>query len=148
VFPSVVTALAADRQVAEVDGEVAAPSHKVAAEAPDGPAARLLDLLAASPYAPPSLAEAMRTAGTTSEMVRALAQRGDLVRLSDDVAFTKEAYDQAVFAVRELIATTGSVTVAQLRDRLQASRRPILALLEHLDSAKVTRRVGDARVLR
>jgi selenocysteine-specific elongation factor len=90
----------------------------------------------------------MRTAGTTSEMVRALAQRGDLVRLSDDVAFTKEAYDQAVFAVRELIATTGSVTVAQLRDRLQASRRPILALLEHLDSAKVTRRVGDARVLR
>jgi hypothetical protein len=40
------------------------------------------------------------------------------------------------------------VTVAQLRDRLQASRRPILALLEHLDSAKVTRRVGDARILR
>jgi selenocysteine-specific elongation factor len=148
VFPSVLTALAADRQVEEIDGEVAAPSHKVAAQAPDGPAARLLDLLAASLYAPPSLAEAMRTAGATSEMVRALAQRGDLVRLSDDVAFTKEAYDRAVAVVRELIGTNGSVSVAQLRDRLQASRRPILALLEHLDSAKVTRRVGDARVLR
>jgi selenocysteine-specific elongation factor len=148
VFPSVLTALAAERLVEEIEGEVAAPSHKVAAEAPDGPAARLLDLLAASPYTPPSLAEAMRTAGATSEMVRALVQHGDLVRLSDDVAFTKEAYDQAVAAARELIATTGSVTVAQLRDRLQASRRPILALLEHLDSAKVTRRVGDARVLR
>jgi hypothetical protein len=28
-----------------------------------------------------------------------------------------------------------------------ASRRPVLALLEHLDSQKVTRRIGDQRVL-
>jgi selenocysteine-specific elongation factor len=148
VFPSVLTALAEERHLEERDGQVAVPSYQVAVEAPDGPAARLLDLLGANPYAPPSLAEAMRSADATSEMVRALAQRGDLVRLSDDVAFTKDAYDQAVIAVRELIASTGSVSVAQLRDRLHASRRPILALLEHLDSAKVTRRVGDARVLR
>ena len=50
--------------------------------------------------------------------------------------------------MRELIAGSGSVTVAQLRDRLGASRRPVLALLEYLDSAKVTRRVGDVRHLR
>src|SRR2546427_12939252 len=90
----------------------------------------------------------MRTAGVTSEMVRALVQHGDLVRLSDDVAFTRTAYEQAVAAVKEAIATTGSVSVAQLRDRLGASRRPMLALLEHLDAAKATRPVGDARVLR
>jgi selenocysteine-specific elongation factor len=90
----------------------------------------------------------MRTAGATSEMVRALAQHGDLVRLSDDVAFTRSAYDEAVAAVKAAIANNGSVSVAQLRDRLGASRRPMLALLEHLDAAKVTRRVGDARVLR
>jgi len=108
----------------------------------------LLQLLGAEPFAPPSLAEAMRTAGATPEIVRAIAQRGDLERLSDDVAFTRDAYDRAVVAVRELIATTGSVSVAQLRDRLGASRRPMLALLEHLDAVKVTRRVGDSRVLR
>ncbi len=50
--------------------------------------------------------------------------------------------------MKELIAANGSVTVAQLRDRMGASRRPVLALLEHLDSQRVTRRVGDARVLR
>jgi len=38
--------------------------------------------------------------------------------------------------------------VAPLRYSMGASRRPVLALLEHLDSAHVTRRVGDARVLR
>jgi len=38
--------------------------------------------------------------------------------------------------------------VAQLRDRMGASRRPVLALLEYLDAQRVTRRVGDARLLR
>jgi selenocysteine-specific elongation factor len=108
----------------------------------------LLELLGAEPFAPPSLAEAIGTAGATPEIVRALAQRGDLERLSDDIAFTRDAYERAVAAVRELIATNGSVSVAELRDRLGASRRPMLALLEHLDTVKVTRRVGDARVLR
>jgi selenocysteine-specific elongation factor len=68
--------------------------------------------------------------------------------LSDDVAFTREAYTSAVAIVKELIAANGSVSVAQLRDRMGASRRPALALLEHLDAVRVTRRVGDARVLR
>lgn len=148
IFPAVVKALAEERRLEDRNGEVAAPSHEVAVEPSEGPAARLLELLGAQPFAPPSLAEAMRSAGTTSEIVRALAQRGDLVRLSDDIAFTRTAYDQAVVAVKEVIATAGSVSVAQLRDRLDASRRPMLALLEHLDAVKVTRRVGDARVLR
>ena len=77
-----------------------------------------------------------------------LLSRGDIVRLSDDVAFSKEAYASAVAMVREMINANGSITVAQLRDRMGASRRPVLALLEFLDSQRVTRRVGDSRVLR
>jgi selenocysteine-specific elongation factor len=108
----------------------------------------LLELLGRQPLAPPSLAEATRQAGASPEVVRALAQRGDIVRVGDDVAFTKDAYETAVALVREIISAGGSITVAQLRDRMGASRRPVLALLEHLDSERVTRRVGDARVLR
>lgn len=147
-FAAAVKTLIEEGRLEERNGEVALPDHRVALEAPDGPGGRLLELLGSQPYAPPSLAEAMRVAGAGQEVVRALAQRGDLVRLSDDVAFTRDAYAKAVAAVKDLIAFTGSVSVAQLRDRLGASRRPMLALLEHLDAAKVTRRVGDARVLR
>ena len=50
--------------------------------------------------------------------------------------------------VKEIVGINGSVTVAQLRDRMGASRRPVLALLEYLDALRVTRRVGDARLLR
>jgi selenocysteine-specific elongation factor len=89
----------------------------------------------------------MQRTGAGPEVVRALAQRGDIVRVSDEIAFTRDAHSKLVDAVKELIATTGSVTVAQLRDRMGASRRPVLALLERLDAEKVTRRVGDQRVL-
>jgi selenocysteine-specific elongation factor len=147
-FVQVVRALVEAGAVAERDSELALPAHTVELQAIDGPAARIVDELGRIPFAPPSLMEAMQKTGATVEVVRALERRGDLVRLSDDVAFTREAYSEAVAIVKEMAAGGGSVTVAQLRDRLGASRRPVLALLEHLDSQRVTRRVGDARVLR
>jgi selenocysteine-specific elongation factor len=146
-FAAVVRGLVEDGQVTERNGSLAAPAHSVAIEM-DGPAMKLVRLLEAQSFAPPSLAEAMQQTGADEEMVRALAQRGDIVRVSDDVAFSKDAYYAAVAIVKEIVASSGSVTVAQLRDRMSASRRPVLALLEHLDSERVTRRVGDARILR
>jgi selenocysteine-specific elongation factor len=146
-FPLVLASLVEEGSLKEVNGAIAAPGHRVAIASPGGPEARLLELLGAHPFAPPSLREAMEESAAGQEVVRALAQRGELVRLSDDIAFTREAYSQAVALVTDQIATTGSVTVAQVRDRMGASRRPVLALLEHLDSQKVTRRVGDQRVL-
>ena len=42
----------------------------------------------------------------------------------------------------------GSITLAQLRDELGTSRKFAQALLEHLDSERVTIRRGDEHVLR
>jgi selenocysteine-specific elongation factor len=146
-FSAALATLVAEGRLAERQGAIATPDHHVALDSADGPAGRLIDLLGQNPFAPPSLQEAMQQTGVGLEVVRALAQGGAIVRVSDDIAFTQDAYAKAVEMVKELVATTGSVTVAQLRDRMGASRRPVLALLEHLDAAKVTRRVGDHRVL-
>ena len=147
-YPSVVLGLAGDGRLVERDGWLAVPHHRVELETADGPAAELLRLIALEPFTPPSLTEALQRSGATPEMLRALAQRGDLVKVSEEVAFSKDAYAAAVELVKEIVAAQGSVTVAQLRDRMGASRRPVLALLEHLDAQRVTRRVGDARTLR
>ncbi len=147
-FPSVVKGMSDDGRVVERDGFLAVPGHRVELDVDSGAAAPLLELLSRQPLAPPSLSEATRQAGASAEVVRALAQRGEIVRVGDDVAFTRDAYETAVAIVRDIISDSGSITVAQLRDRMGASRRPVLALLEHLDSERVTRRVGDARVLR
>jgi selenocysteine-specific elongation factor len=147
-YASVVQGLLEDGTLVEQDGLLASPGHKARVETAGGPAHDLLELLSREPFSPPSLPEAMRQTGATDEMVRALAQRGELVRVSDDVAFTKDAYEAAVALVRKTVGSSGSVTVAQLRDLMGASRRLVLALLEHLDAQRVTRRVGDSRILR
>jgi selenocysteine-specific elongation factor len=141
--------LAGDGLVAERGGDVALPAHQVElAPVGEGPAPRLVELLGRTPFAPPSLPEAMRETGAGPEVLRALLKNGELVRLSDDVAFTREAYQAALAMVRQIVVDEGGVTVARLRDAMAASRRPVLALLEHLDAERVTRREGDFRTLR
>jgi selenocysteine-specific elongation factor len=148
-FGAVLTELVREGALAERGGEVGLPGHEVVIDpAEGGPAQRLLELLGRKPFAPPSLPEAMREAGAGPEVLRALAKGGALVRLSDDVAFTREAYAAALDLVRQIFAAEGEVTVARLRDAMAASRRPVLAFLEHLDAERVTRRDGDARTLR
>jgi selenocysteine-specific elongation factor len=60
-----------------------------------------------------------------------------------------DAIEQVRASVERLIAAEGGVTIARLRDELHISRRYAQALLEHLDAARVTRRLpDDRRVLR
>ena len=148
-FSVALVELARDGVLAEQGGELALPGHKVELDpAEGGPAQRLRELLGRAPFAPPSLPEALREAGAGPEVLRALAKRGEIVRLSEDVAFTRPAYESALELVRQIVAAEGGVTVARLRDAMGASRRPVLAFLEHLDAERVTRREGDVRTLR
>lgn len=98
------------------------------------------------PYTPPSLAEA--TALSDAEIVSALLYQGILVRLNEDVLFLRETYDEMVGRIIAHIKAHGSMTVAQVRDAFNTSRKYALAIMEYLDEKKVTRRVGDERVLR
>jgi selenocysteine-specific elongation factor len=107
------------------------------------------ELLAAfrkNPYTTPSVADSEAIVGT--EVLGALIQQGKLVQVSEDVLFLRETYDEMVKRVVEHIKERGSITVAQVRDMFAASRKYALALTEHLDERRVTRRVGDERVLR
>ena len=54
----------------------------------------------------------------------------------------------AIGTVIALIGERESATLAEVRDALETNRRSAQALLETLDRLGVTRRQGDARVLR
>jgi len=62
--------------------------------------------------------------------------------------FDHDALAEVQRRVVAAIERDGSLTLAGLRDELGTSRKFAQALLEHLDAARVTRRVGDERVLR
>ena len=114
-------------------------------ERPGVPEAALAELearLAAPPLQPPSLEAGDATA------VAALVEQGRAVRAGRDLAFTAAAFATARDAAVDIAGAGGSVTLAQLRDRLGISRRYAQALLEAMDANGITRRVGDERVLR
>jgi selenocysteine-specific elongation factor len=81
-------------------------------------------------------------------LARYLEEQGRLVRIGDGFAVGREAYDRALEALVEECAQAGSITLARFRDLLGTSRRPAQLLLERFDADGITRRVGDARVLR
>src|SRR5205085_12405893 len=79
----------------------------------------------------------------------ALRAAGRAVRVSRSLHYHPEALEQG----RELVLKLahhhgGAVTLAELRDELGTSRKFAQALLEYLDSARVTIRRGDSHVLR
>ncbi len=99
-----------------------------------------------APYTPPSAQDAEAAIGI--EAVNALVAQGTLVRLNDQVLLTPQALQTMHAWVVTTIQTHGAVTVAQVRDHFNTSRKYAVALLEYLDEKRVTKRVGDARVLR
>jgi selenocysteine-specific elongation factor len=75
-------------------------------------------------------------------LARFLEGEGRLVRVGDGYAISPAAYERA----RSVLAD--GITLAQLRDALGVGRKTAQMLLERFDADGVTRRVGDARVLR
>ena len=108
----------------------------------------LLERFRASPYTPPGVAEAETMVG--AEVLAALVEQGQFVRLGasgESIIFLKETYDEALASIVTYLREHGKITAAEARDVIGTTRKYILPLLEHMDLLKITRRIGDERVL-
>jgi selenocysteine-specific elongation factor len=94
-----------------------------------------------NPYSPPGdfIPEA--------DLVNMLVEQGTVVKVSDGIIYASSAYNKMVAEIKSYIESSGKVTLGQVRDMFGTSRKYAQALLEFLDRQKVTRRVGDDRVL-
>jgi len=77
-----------------------------------------------------------------AQLARFLEEQGRLVRVGDGFAISPEAYERARAVLSD------GITLAQFRDTLGVGRKTAQLYLERFDADGVTRRVGDARVLR
>ena len=82
------------------------------------------------------------------ELLAFLEEQGEIVRVSESVVFAADAYQEMKERITAHLRQEGNITLAQVRDMFGSSRKYAQALLEHLDSERITRRVGDTRVLR
>ena len=142
-FVPVARALTAAGIAAEEGPSVRLPAHTVTLdERLLAEADRYIAALAASPYSPPP------DIAIDAELQNYLLEEGRIVRASPEVVYTKGAFDEMVAKVTDLLKSKGSVTIADVRDMFGTSRKYVLALLEQMDQHRITRRVGDDRVLR
>ena len=149
--PAVVRTLREGPVGSEGGEDGAPPAEPVPRPAPSAPAPLSADALALerrlreAGTAPPS----ERELGALAAHLPELRAAGRAVRVGRSMYAHPEALDRLANRVREMIDERGEVTLASLRDELGGSRRYAQALLEHLDAARVTRRLpDDRRVLR
>jgi selenocysteine-specific elongation factor len=140
--------LIADGRVVQRGSALALPSHVVRL-GPDDEArwTKARAALAGAPLQPPSVQQLESEYGIGRELLAAVAERGDIVRVGDHAAFLPEAVARFAETVVAELETAKSITVGRARDLSGSSRKHVLPLLQYLDDEGVTRRQGDDRIL-
>ena len=135
--------LSEESAVVEDNGLVRTPDHRVElSESQQTQIEEYLATLSAEPWSPPT------DRPVDPELLAHLQERGDVVKVNETVVFTTAAYEDMAGRIVDHLKANGSVTVADARSIFDTSRKYVLPLLEYLDQQRITRRVGDERVLR
>lgn len=102
-----------------------------------------------SAYTPPGPEDLELKGGKeikTDQLLSLLINRGILVRLTPQILMHRDKVDEAWQMVQKKIEGEGSISLADFRDQLEATRKFAIALLEYFDRQKLTRLTGDVRV--
>ena len=146
LFDALVAQLSANDEVIAENAFVRMTGHTIQlTDAQQAKVDSLLRAFATRPYTPPSVKESQDITG--EDLVTVLVQTGRLAQLGEDVLLQPEVLKEMQDAVVEIIKQNGSVTLSELRDRFQTSRKYAVAVLEDLDARGITVRKGDGRVL-
>jgi selenocysteine-specific elongation factor len=86
-------------------------------------------------------------AGRANKLLQVLLREGELVRVNADLVFHRDAIEKLRELLRGQKAKSDRIAVPLFKDLTGVSRKYAIPLLEYLDRVKVTRRVGDERVI-
>jgi len=143
VFQATLQRLEAEGQIVQDEIQVRLSSHRIRlTPQQQAQVGAFIEELKSNPYAP------QPTTTLSPELLKLLVEQGHVVRLTEDIILDASAYGDMVQRVVDTLKAKGKLTVAEVRDLFQTSRKYAVALMEHLDERRITRRVGDERVLR
>jgi selenocysteine-specific elongation factor len=147
-FNSLITKYVSQNILKDSRNSLAKPEHEISFD--DGSQAKVQELMQRfeqNPYSPPTVKD-LRQADVGEDILNALIELNELVAVSPEVIFRKRDYDFGVAKICQTIEENGKVSLAEVRDLFDTSRKYAQALLEHLDAIGVTMRDGDYRKLR
>jgi selenocysteine-specific elongation factor len=147
IFNTIINKLIAKHLIADYSVWLANAGHEIKFTAAEqAQVQKLMRKFELNPYSAPSIKECHSEVG--EEIVNALIELKELVTVSPDVIFRKNDYDEMVKRLRTVMQQKGQITLAEVRDLFNTTRKYAQALLEHLDSASITIREGDFRKLK
>ena len=152
VFYSVLEKLAEEKKL-EIAGElVHLPGRGVVMKDEEAESKKIIEqAFASAGLKVPSLKEVL--AGLKVDKIRAqkivtlLLRDKVLIKISDELVFHQSALTDLRRKIAALKTTTPKIDVARFKDMTGVSRKYAIPLLEYLDRERVTRRVGDERVI-
>ena len=113
---------------------------------------KLADLYRDGGLAPPTVKEILeRFADRKKEVVsliQVMTREGELVRISEDLNFHRDALARLREEYRNLLLSEGQATPANFKEMTGLTRKFIIPLMEYFDLTKLTMRAGDHRILR
>lgn len=128
------------------------PDHASAAKAGGDVRLKVLSIFEQANLEPPSLSEIERQVGLEpkafKELLAAMTRAQDLVRATPEIYFARTKFEAARDSVLAFLAREGEMTTAQAKTLTGVSRKYLIPLLEALDKAQVTVRVGEVRKAR
>jgi len=77
-----------------------------------------------------------------------LVVNGEIVRISDTIYLHKDNYEKAKQMIKTFLSDNSQMSLAEVRDLLETSRKYIVPIMEHFDTIGLTKRDGEARVLK
>ncbi len=146
LFNPLLSQAIAANSVHEVGSMIKAPGHTIRFSPEQQTAVNtLLRRFTVAGINSPSVKEVKAEVGEA--VYQALVDLGEIRPLNADVVYARAEYEQFTQAIVQYLRQHNAINAAQVRDLLNTSRKYAIALLEHLDDIKVTRRLGDERVL-
>lgn len=145
VFNVMIDELVAANLLVEAGTLLKLPDHEVVLSKEDEAAVvQLMNLLEKQGVLSPSVKECKAVAG--DGVYHALVDLGRLKPVGEDVVYSAETYNQLIAQLTNYLHQKGSISAPEARDLLGTSRKYAIALLEHMDELRVTRRSGDIRL--
>ncbi len=126
--------------------------HRVELSEPDKKTMKSIeDSFLKDKFAPPSLEKISPKNPSERDRFRSLlnilVEEGTLIEVKPGLYFHSKVIDELKKSLEKSIRERGAITVAEFRDLVGTSRKYMVPLLEHFDSIRLTKRVGDKRVL-
>ena len=81
------------------------------------------------------------------QVLESLVTGGDLVMLTPQICWYKDTYARVCDVVKKHFEDHETITLGELRDLINSSRKYTLAVLEYYDKNRITKKDGDLRYL-